>query len=193
MTRNLSDYRIVNPKTRNFSAAEARASWTTFRFNNLSAAELGYPDFVRLLISEDGNTLAVQSCPQDDPCAVPFMLDRTADDLNGQRRWISIQNRMLLQIIREKQHWDSTKVQRRFYGVPWAEERAILFDLTRIAPRKSRIPALTPDEMIRTYAHAANSTFLPVVLGGPAYPGYRPVPSGRQYGPNAVDADYTVM
>ena len=193
MTRNLSDYRIVNPKTRNFSAAEARTSWTTIRFNNLSAAELGYPDFVRLLISEDGNTLAVQSCPEDDPCAVPFMYDRTAEDLNGQRRWISIPNRMLMQIIREKQHWDSAKIQRRFFGIPWAEERAILFDLTRIAPRKTRIPTLSSDEMLRTYAHATSSTFLPVVLGGPAYPGYRPVPSGRQYRQNSVDADYTVM
>ena len=39
----MSEFRIVNPTLRTFSAAEARIAHSSIRFNNLSAAELGYP------------------------------------------------------------------------------------------------------------------------------------------------------
>ena len=81
----LSDFRVVNPTLRTFSAAEARIAQSSIRFNNLSAAELGYPENVRLLISSEGTTLAIQACDKDDPCAVPFMSGRTAEDLKGQK------------------------------------------------------------------------------------------------------------
>lgn len=55
----LSDFRVVNPTLRTFSAAEARIAQSSIRFNNLSAAELGYPENVRLLISSEGTTLAI--------------------------------------------------------------------------------------------------------------------------------------
>ena len=58
----LSDFRVVNPTLRTFSAAEARIAQSSIRFNNLSAAELGYPESVRLLISSEGTTLAIQAC-----------------------------------------------------------------------------------------------------------------------------------
>lgn len=38
----MSEFRIVNPTLRTFSAAEARIAHSSIRFNNLSAAELGY-------------------------------------------------------------------------------------------------------------------------------------------------------
>lgn len=56
----LSDFRVVNPTLRTFSAAEARIAQSSIRFNNLSAAELGYPENVRLLISSEGTTLATE-------------------------------------------------------------------------------------------------------------------------------------
>ena len=49
----LSDFRVVNPTLRTFSAAEARIAQSSIRFNNLSAAELGYPENVRLLQNPD--------------------------------------------------------------------------------------------------------------------------------------------
>ena len=75
----LSDFRVVNPTLRTFSAAEARIAQSSIRFNNLSAAELGYPENVRLLISSEGTTLAIQACDKDDPCAVPFMSGASSD------------------------------------------------------------------------------------------------------------------
>lgn len=158
----LSDFRVVNPTLRTFSAAEARIAQSSIRFNNLSAAELGYPENVRLLISSEGTTLAIQACDKDDPCAVPFMSGRTAEDLKGQKKWTTVSNRMLMHIIRTKLGWDSGKTPRRFYGVPWPEQYAILFDLTRAAPPRTRTPNLSVEDMLRTYELAASGSLMPV-------------------------------
>lgn len=190
MNKNLSDYRIVTPTNNEFSASEARTTWTSIRFNNLTAAELGYPEYVRLLISQDGNTLAIQVCDEDDPCAVPFMCGRTAEDLKGQKKWTIIPNRMLLRILREKQNWGNAKSQRRFFGVPWNEQSAILFDMTQIVPPKVRTPVYSTDDVLQTYALAAQSSFLPVAVN--CYPGYSPVPPASK-SVHVIDADYTVL
>lgn len=123
---------------------------------------LSYPESVRLLISSEGTTLAIQACDKDDPCAVPFMSGRTAEDLKGQKKWTTVSNRMLMHIIRTKLGWDSGKTPRRFYGVPWPEQYAILFDLTRAAPPRTRTPNLSVEDMLRTYELAASGTLMPV-------------------------------
>lgn len=79
----LSDLRVVNPTLRTFSAAEARIAQSSIRFNNLSAAELGYPENVRLLISSEGTTLAIQACDKDDPCAVLFYVRKNRRGSEG--------------------------------------------------------------------------------------------------------------
>lgn len=143
----MSEFRIVNPTLRTFSAAEARIAHSSIRFNNLSAAELGYPEHIRLLISSDGCTLAIQACDPKDKCAVPFMAGRTADDLKGQKKWTTVSNRMLTHIIRSKLGWETAKTPRRFYGVPWPEQGAIIFDLTKIAPPRTRTPNLSAEDI----------------------------------------------
>ena len=79
----LSDFRVVNPTLRTFSAAEARIAQSSIRFNNLSAAELGYPENVRLPISSEGTTLAIQACDKDDPCTVPFYVRKNRRGSEG--------------------------------------------------------------------------------------------------------------
>ena len=153
----MSEFRIVNPTLRTFSAAEARIAHSSIRFNNLSAAELGYPEHIRLLISSDGCTLAIQACDPKDKCAVPFMAGRTADDLKGQKKWTTVSNRMLTHIIRSKLGWETAKTPRRFYGVPWPEQGAIIFDLTKIAPPRTRTPNLSAEDMLRAYELAESA------------------------------------
>lgn len=159
----MSEFRIVNPTLRTFSAAEARIAHSSIRFNNLSAAELGYPEHIRLLISSDGCTLAIQACDPKDKCAVPFMAGRTADDLKGQKKWTTASNRMLTHIIRSKLGWETAKTPRRFYGVPWPEQGAIIFDLTKIAPPRTRTPNLSAEDMLRAYELAESGSLLPVM------------------------------
>lgn len=159
----MSEFRIVNPTLRTFSAAEVRIAHSSIRFNNLSAAELGYPEHIRLLISSDGCTLAIQACDPKDKCAVPFMAGRTADDLKGQKKWTTVSNRMLTHIIRSKLGWETAKTPRRFYGVPWPEQGAIIFDLTKIAPPRTRTPNLSAEDMLRAYELAESGALLPVM------------------------------
>ena len=147
----LSDLRVVNPTLRTFSAAEARIAQSSIRFNNLSAAELGYPENVRLLISSEGTTLAIQACDKDDPCAVPFYVRKNRRGSEGAEK-----------VDNTKLGWDSGKTPRRFYGVPWPEQYAILFDLTRAAPPRTRTPNLSVEDMLRTYELAASGSLMPV-------------------------------
>ena len=56
----------------------------------------------------------------------------------------------------------SGKTPRRFYGVPWPEQYAILFDLTRAAPPRTRTPNLSVEDMLRTYELAASGSLMPV-------------------------------
>ena len=88
--------------------------------------------------------------------------ERTAEDLKGQKKWTTVSNRMLMHIIRTKLGWDSGKTPRRFYGVPWPEQYAILFDLTRAAPPRTRTPNLSVEDMLRTYELAASGSLMPV-------------------------------
>ena len=167
MNANLYEFRVVNPTLRTFSAAEARIAHSSIRFNNLSAAELGYPEMVRLLISSDATTLAIQACDKGNSCAVPFMAGRTAEDLKGQKKWTTVTNRMLMHIIRTKLCWENVKTPRRFYGVPWPEQCAIIFDLTKVAPPRTRTPNLSAEDMLRAYEVAEKGSLLPVTTAWP--------------------------
>ena len=182
MNPTLSDFRIVNPVTRSFSAAEARFAWSSIRFNNLSAAELGYPEYVRLLINKNGKSLGIQAANETDEFAIPFLRGRTAEDLTGKKKWITITNRTLLNILREKLGWDDRKTQRRFYGFPWPEEHAIYFDLTHAAPPRTRTPQFSSDQLLESYALATEGVYLPVPVSPFSYHSqepYCPVPESK--------------
>lgn len=164
MNYSLCDFRIVTPASKKFSAAELRIGKTTVKFNSLSAAELHYPEYVRLMIGSDGVTLVIQPCDRTEPNAVPFMAGRTADDLNGRKNWVCFNNPMLSAIIHEKTHWEDTTASRRFFAAPWPEENALIFDLTRPVPPRKRILNLSADDILRTYERAAQPMY-PVVYG----------------------------
>ena len=123
---------------------------------------------VRLLISSDATTLTVQACDKEDSCSVPFMAGRTAEDLKGQKKWTTVTNRMILHIIRTKLGWETVKTPRRFYGVPWPEQCAIIFDLTKIAPPRTRTPNLPAADMLRAYQLAHTGSLLPVSTSWPS-------------------------
>ena len=123
---------------------------------------------VRLLISSDATTLTIQACDKEDSCSVLFMAGRTAEDLKGQKKWTTVTNRMLLHIIRTKLGWETVKTPRRFYGVPWPEQCAIIFDLTKIAPPRTRTPNLSAEDMLRAYELAEEGSLLPVSTSWPS-------------------------
>ena len=77
-------------------------------------------------------------------------------------------NRMILHIIRTKLGWETVKTPRRFYGVPWPEQCAIIFDLTKIAPPRTRTPNLSAEDMLRAYELAEKGSLLPVSTSWPS-------------------------
>lgn len=164
----LANYRIVNPTNSVFSAAEVRISTTTLRFNNLTAAELRYPQYVRMMINDDCTMLAIQACDKNKDGALPFMKGRTAQDLTGQKKWTSVTNRMLAMAIREMRQWEG-KDTKRIIGIPWQEQNAIIFNLQSVMAPKSRTPMLTSAEVLRTYKSAVESEFVPMVVSNPIY------------------------
>lgn len=163
MNMSLSDFRVVTPAERGFSAGEARVGKTFVKFNNLAAAELGYPEYVRLLIGRDGSTLVLQPADRSDPSSIPFMFGLTANDLTGRKKWIRITNRELGIIIQEKAHWEmpaSANAAKRFYAVPWVEQGALIFDLQKPIPARQRSSFLSADDILQTYKKAAQDMCL---------------------------------
>ena len=71
-------------------------------------------------------------------------------------------------IIRTKLGWETVKTPRRFYGVPWPEQCAIIFDLTKIAPPRTRTPNLSAEDMLRAYELAEKGSLLPVSTSWPS-------------------------
>lgn len=151
MNLNLSNFRIVTPSGTGFSAAEARITKTSVKFNNITASELGYPEYVQLLISQDGKILCIAPIDGSEPEAVPFMFGKTADDLNGRNKWLAITNKMLTQIIRFKMGWDDSKTIRRFRSIPWPEEGALVFNLDNPMQPRKKTAIVDPEEMLMSY------------------------------------------
>ena len=95
-------------------------------------------------------------------------------------------NRMLMHIIRTKLGWETVKTPRRFYGVPWPEQCAIIFDLTKIAPPRTRTPNLSAEDMLRAYELTEKGSLLPVST---AWPGNR-VPFASVPPSSVIEAQY---
>ena len=164
----LADYKVVTPVMNSmFSAAEVRIASTSVRFNNLTAAELGYPAYVRLMVNQNCDSLVIQAVTKDEDGALPFMKGRTPEDLVGQKKWISVCNKMLAIIIRTKMGWED-KTLKRVIGVPWRNQNAIIFNLHNVMAPKCRTPVLTPDEVLMTYKSAEEGAYLPMVISPPA-------------------------
>lgn len=151
MNLSRSNFRIVTPARPGFSAAEARVTKTSVKFNAITACELGYPEYIQLLISQDGKILCIAPIDATEPDAIPFMFGKTADDLNGRNKWLSITNKMLVQIIRFKMQWDDSKTIRRFRSVPWPEEGALVFNLAHPMEPRKKTAVVDPEEMLMSY------------------------------------------
>ena len=117
----------------NFSEGLAYASITNngVTFNKSVVLKLGCPDFVKLLIDDDGKQIAIQCCAEDEENAVAFYKQRSSDVISV--RWNS---RDLLNCLSEMMDWDLKKMSHRVEGKLLQEERAMLFDLSMATDMK---------------------------------------------------------
>ena len=125
----LTKFRVVIPdiQTRYTSTcAELRIGTNMFSFNRLTVAELGYPEHVCFLISDDATKLVLQRCDKNQ-YSIPFC---KIDELgNTEAKAVIIRNRPLAKRIRSRMGWEGNKT----YVIPairYLDNGMLLFDLS---------------------------------------------------------------
>ena len=185
----MSDFRVVDPDCSAFSAAETRISRTSIRLSSLAAAELNYPNYVRIIIGDPIPFFGIVPCDINDRFACPFMLGKTADDLRGQKKWIVIKNRAVATILRAKMGCENDKATKRVYGSKWTEENALLFDLSRPAEAGKRAVMLSAEEMLRSYALATAGANAQIIAAD-FVPHFYSVPNEQTINERVIDAEF---
>ena len=101
---------------------------SAIRFNNATAAELGYPSHVRVLVNESAKQVAIQACSADEENAVKF--SKPADKQTGS---VNIKAPAVLVTIcsffvlhnPSENEIDYRSIQ----GVSQPDDKAIIFDI----------------------------------------------------------------
>lgn len=114
-------------KAFNFNEGVPYVSVTTngVTFNKSVVVKLDYPEYVILLIDEEGQRIAVQRCDSDTPNATSFYNPMKKTKVISVR-W---NGRDLLNTIKDMMHWDLSNGGFRAEGTFLKEEQAVLFDL----------------------------------------------------------------
>ena len=110
----------------NFSEGLASASITNngVTFNKSVVLKLGCPEFVKLLIDDEGKQIAIQCCSEDAENATSFFKRRNNDVISV--RWNS---KDLLNTLQDLMDWDLRKKGYKVEGTLLREEKAMLFNL----------------------------------------------------------------
>lgn len=106
---NVSDFRVVVTGQPAVSKAALRIGKQQMTFSALAAAEMGYPPFVQILISDDASKMVVRPYDQGDPTAIPFYQEKYSVKRNRYEppRAIAIRDKPLVRDIRERLNWGS--------------------------------------------------------------------------------------
>lgn len=147
MRQMMAKFKVVMPPPRRAqtSRAEVRITAGQFVFNQITAAELGYPQYACMYISNDGHQIVITSCPKND-VAIPF-----SDQKNSKKKSITVCNKGLIKNIRKLMEWEDKKN----YTVPAVacfDGNIILFDLDNAFIRKKGEQwKKAPDNVLDTY------------------------------------------
>ncbi len=93
-------------------------------FNKSVVLKLGCPDFVKLLIDDEGKQIAIQCCTEDADNATAFFKKRNNDVISV--RWNS---RDLLNTLQDMMDWNLRMKGYKVEGTLLREDKAMLFDL----------------------------------------------------------------
>ena len=114
-----------------FSVGAPYASITAngVTFNKSVVAKLGFPEFVLLLIDEEGQRIAIMPCDANTPNAVAFFRERKSGTISV--RWNS---KDLLNVLQELMCVDLSTGGFRVEGKYLRAENAMLFELLTAKP-----------------------------------------------------------
>lgn len=143
-------FKIVVPaQRRTVTQAEMRLSSTRFTFNKMTVAELGYPRYVCMYISNDISQIVL--CPTEkSEFAVEFYRDQ--QEYNKPGEMVYITNKGLVQNIREVMQW----TEKGTYVIPAAaclDGKALLFNLCDafVRTKKSKKQLRRSERVIENY------------------------------------------
>ena len=103
------------------------------KFNKPTAAELMYPAFVRALIDVPNKKVAIQVCTEKTKCSMPFSKPE-----NQQSYAITLKNPAVVVAVRKLLPDLSPDDALTFKGQLFAEDKVIIYDLTKGEPIKRR-------------------------------------------------------
>lgn len=91
-------------------------------FSKAAIVKLEKPEYVILMIDEQGKRLAIQSCEKSNPDATPFLRRKNVITV----RW---NNKDLLNTICRMMEWDTKTNSYKIEGQYIGDENAMIFDL----------------------------------------------------------------
>lgn len=127
----IRDFRVVVSGIRAVTNAEVRICPTKIDFNAIAAVEMGYPEFVQMLISPDASKMIIVPCNKNEKHAIPFYVEQVSKKTGAvlKNAPIHIRDPGLAKGIRQKMKW-TTGTYRcpalRFNEKP----NALFFDLS---------------------------------------------------------------
>ncbi len=103
------------------------------RFTKSCAVELGFPPFIRVLLDDQGQRMAIQVAKGNESNVIKFSADK-----ENQTKAILFQNAVMVDLIRGiMPDWEKGK-KYRAKGVFSKDDKAIVFDLKTAEPYERR-------------------------------------------------------
>lgn len=127
MLKNFTVIDILN--TRSDSVVNFKGN--TLRFNPQTADELGYPEYIVVLVNPKEKQFAIRPCEKDAKMAVPFCNSK-------ERKKVAVTHPIIAGVLRKMAGWDS-EVNLNMAGVYEAEDNALAYSLNAaFEPREQR-------------------------------------------------------
>lgn len=162
----IAKFKVVLPTQRrcvSSSCAEMRVYHNRLLFNKMTAAELRYPEYVCIYISNDTTQIVIQAATKND-VTVPFC--RKNADGKLKKGGIYVSNRVLCANIQKNLGWPD-KSTHVVPAVRYCENGMLLFDLSKAyIPNRMSKPQSGTEELFQSYpsvSHILNS-YTPIVL-----------------------------
>lgn len=114
------------------SASVVNISGNYIKFNNQTAAELGYPPFVQFLYLEKKQQFGIRACKEDASNAVPF--SKPTDKQKGP---IRISLPAVTSLIRRMAGWEADQAW-NIPGIYFAEDNGLVYDVRTAFPPAHR-------------------------------------------------------
>lgn len=122
---------LVHPKGNSVMTVTS----STMKFNKATAIELDYAPYIRVLVNAKDKKIAIQPCSDKDSNAVPF-----SNEEGKQTYAISVKVPAIQLEFRRMLSFESDgeKVSYSFDGTLYAEEKVIIYDLSKAEPSKNK-------------------------------------------------------